>query len=57
MGHLLLTNIIKHQHIVTVDLHTTKNNVLRKLFIKGTKFRERKTIDFDKAKSRNKQNK
>ena len=43
--------IDKHRkHIVTGDLHIIKNNVLRNLFTKGLKFRETKSINFDRAK-------
>ena len=35
---------------MTVDLQIIKNNVLRKLFIKGTKYRELRSINLEKAK-------
>ena len=40
-----------HKHIVTGDLQIIKNNILRKLFIKGPKYREVRPIDLEKAKS------
>ena len=39
-----------HKHIVTVDLQIITNNVLRKHFIKGTKYREVRSINLEKAK-------
>ena len=39
-----------HKHIVTGDLQIIKNNILRKLFIKGPKYREVRPIDLEKAK-------
>ena len=39
-----------HKHIVTGDLRIIRNNVLRKLFIKGPKFREARPINLEKAK-------
>ena len=38
-----------HGHIVTGDLRIIKNGKLRKLFIKGPKYREPSMIDFSKA--------
>ena len=35
-------------HIITSNLRVIKNNLLRKLFTKGPKFRESKPINFDK---------
>ena len=39
-----------HKHIVTGDLRIIKNNALRKLFIKGPKYREVRPINLEKAK-------
>ena len=39
-----------HKHIVTGDLWIIKNNVLRKLFIEGPKYREVRPINLEKAK-------
>ena len=39
-----------HKHIVTGDLRINKNNALRKLFIKGPKYREVRPINLEKAK-------
>ena len=39
-----------HKHIVTGDLQIIKNNALRKLFIKGPKYREVRPINLEKAK-------
>ena len=39
-----------HKHVVTGDLRIIDNNPLRKLFTKGPKFRETKTINLEKAK-------
>ena len=39
-----------HKHIVTDDLRIIKNNALRKLFIKGPKYREVRPINLEKAK-------
>ena len=39
-----------HKHIITGDLRLVTNNKLRKLLVKGPKYREPVTIDFDKAK-------
>ena len=41
---------IDHGHIVTGDLRIIQNNKLRKLFVKGPKYREPSLIDFSKAK-------
>ena len=38
-----------HKHTVTVDLRIIKNNALRKRFIKGTKYREVRPINLEKA--------
>ena len=38
-----------HKHIVTGDLRIIRNNVLRKLFIKGSKYRKVKLINLEKA--------
>ena len=38
-----------HKHIVTGDLRIIRNNVLRKLFIKGPKYRKVKLINLEKA--------
>ena len=40
-----------HKHVVTCDLHIIDNYHLGKLFTKGPKFRETKTINLEKAKS------
>ena len=40
-----------HKHIVTGDLRIVKSNKLRKLFVKGPKFRDKKPLDFHKAKT------
>ena len=48
MGHLMQTNI---KHIITGDLYIIKSNFVRKLFTEVPKFRGRKLINFDKAKS------
>ena len=40
-----------HKHVVTGDLLIIDNNHLRKLFTKGPKFRETKTVNLEKAKS------
>ena len=40
-----------HKHVVTADLRIIDNYHLRKLFTKGPKFRENKTINLEKAKS------
>ena len=40
-----------HKHVVTGDLRIIDNYHLRKLFAKGPKFRETKTITLEKAKS------
>ena len=39
-----------HKHIVTGDLQIIRNIVLRKLFIKGPKYREVRPINLEKAK-------
>ena len=39
-----------HKHILTGDLRVIRNNVLRKLFIKGIKYREVRPINLEKAK-------
>ena len=39
-----------HKHIVTGVLRIIRNNVLRKLFIKGPKYREVRPINLEKAK-------
>ena len=39
-----------HKHIVTDDLRIIKNNALRKLFIKGSKYRKVRPINLEKAK-------
>ena len=39
-----------HKHIVTGDLRIIRNNVLRKHFIKGPKYREVRPINLQKAK-------
>ena len=39
-----------HQHIVTGDLRLVSNSALRKIFSKGPKYRESKTINLSKAK-------
>ena len=39
-----------HKHIVTGDLRIIRNNALRKLFIKGPKYREVRPINLEKAK-------
>ena len=39
-----------HKHMVTGDLRIIKNNALRKLFIKGPKYREVRPINLEKAK-------
>ena len=39
-----------HKHIVTGDLRIIKNNALRKLFIKGPKYREVRHINLEKGK-------
>ena len=39
-----------HGHIVTGDLRIVQNNKLRKIFVKGPKYREPSLIDFEKAK-------
>ena len=39
-----------HKHIVTGDLRIIKNNALRKLFVKGPKYREVRPINLEKAK-------
>ena len=39
-----------HKHIVTGDLRIIKNNALRKLFIKGPKYREVRPINLEKSK-------
>ena len=39
-----------HKHIVTGDLRIIKNNALRKLFIKGPKYKEVRPINLEKAK-------
>ena len=39
-----------HKHIVTGDLRIIRNNVLRKHFIKGSKYREVRPINLEKAK-------
>ena len=39
-----------HKHIVTGDLRINKNNALRKLFIKGPKYKEVRPINLEKAK-------
>ena len=41
---------IDHGHIVTGDLRIIQNSKLRKLFVKGPKYREPSLIDFSKAK-------
>ena len=38
-----------HKDVVTADLRTIDNNHSRKLFTKGPKFRENKTINLEKA--------
>ena len=38
-----------HGHVVTGDLRIVDNNKLRKLFVKGPKYREPSVIDFNKA--------
>ena len=40
-----------HKHIVTGDLRIIRNNVLRKRFIKGPKYREVRPISLEKAKN------
>lgn len=40
-----------HQHKVTGNLRITKNNKLRKLFTKGTKYREKDDISWEGAKA------
>ena len=39
-----------HKHIVTGDLQIIKNNILRKLFIKGPKYRKVRHINLEKTK-------
>ena len=39
-----------HKHIVTDDLRIIKNNAVRKLFIKGPKYREVRSFNLEKAK-------
>ena len=40
-----------HKHVVTGDLRLINNNNLRKIFSKGPKYRESKTINFEKART------
>ena len=40
-----------HGHIITGDLRIVENNKLRKLFVKGPKYREPSKLDFSKAES------
>ena len=40
-----------HKHIVTGDLRLINNHTLRKIFSKGPKYRESRTIDLHKAKT------
>jgi len=39
-----------HQHIITGDLSIVENKDLKSLLLKGPKYRENKTLNFDKAK-------
>ena len=39
-----------HKHIVTGDLRIIRNNVLRKIFIKGPRYREVRPTNLEKAK-------
>ena len=38
-----------HKHVITGDLRIVTNNKLRKLFVKGPKYREPVTINFEEA--------
>ena len=38
-----------HGHVVTGDLRIIKNDKLRKLFSKGPKYREKKTVNYQKC--------